>query len=43
MIHAATGMGQISVEIEGGNQEVYVGVEDAISGRISIMPQEFSF
>ena len=34
---------QATVEIEGGNQEVYVGIEDAISGRISIMPQEFNF
>ncbi len=32
-----------TVEIEGGAQRVYVGVNDTISGRTSIMPQEFDF
>ncbi len=31
------------VEVEGGQQKVWVGVEDLISGRISIMPQELDF
>ena len=31
------------VEIEGGAQRVYIGVHDTISGRTSIMPQEFDF
>jgi VWFA-related protein len=32
-----------TVEIEGGHQNVYVGIEDVISGKTSIMPQEFDF
>jgi VWFA-related protein len=34
---------EATVEIEGGTQQVFIGIEDAISGRISIMPQEFKF
>jgi len=33
----------LTVEIEGGQQKVWIGVEDLIGGRISIMPQEFDF
>jgi len=33
----------LTVEVEGGQQKVWVGVEDLISGRISIMPQELDF
>ena len=32
-----------SVEIEGGTQRVYIGVEDLLSARTSIMPQTFGF
>jgi VWFA-related protein len=31
------------IEVEGGAQNVYIGVEDTISGRTTIMPQEFAF
>ncbi len=34
---------ETTVEVEGGHQNVYVGIEDAISGRTSIMPQELDF
>jgi hypothetical protein len=34
---------QVTVEIEGGQQLVYVGIEDTISGRTSIVPHEFEF
>ena len=30
-----------TVEIEGGQQTVYVGVQDTLGGRTSIVPQEF--
>jgi VWFA-related protein len=33
----------LTVEVEGGQQKVWIGVEDLISGRISIMPQELDF
>jgi len=33
----------LTVEIEGGQQKVWIGVEDLIGGRISIMPQELDF
>ena len=34
---------ETTVEVEGGYQSVYVGIEDAISGHTSIMPQQFDF
>ena len=34
---------ELTVEIEGGQQKVWIGVEDLIGGRISIMPQELDF
>ena len=33
----------ITVEVEGGEQTVFVGVKDQISGRLSIARQEFEF
>jgi VWFA-related protein len=33
----------LTVEVEGGQQKVWIGVEDLIGGRISIMPQELDF
>ncbi len=34
---------KITVEVEGGDQTVFVGVKDEISGKLSISRQEFSF
>ncbi|MCD4749102.1 MAG: VWA domain-containing protein [Thermoanaerobaculales bacterium] len=34
---------KITVEVEGGEQTVYVGVKDLISNKVSIVPQEFDF
>ena len=33
----------LTIEVEGGQQKVWVGVEDLISGRISIMPQALDY
>jgi len=33
----------LTVEIEGGQQKVWIGVEDLIGGRISIMPQALDY
>jgi VWFA-related protein len=33
----------LTVEVEGGQQKVWIGVEDLIGGWISIMPQELEF
>ena len=33
----------LTVKIEGGQQKIWIGVEDLIGGRISIMPQELDF
>lgn len=33
----------VTVEVEGGAQVVYVGVKDQISGKVSIVPKEFEF
>jgi hypothetical protein len=32
-----------TVEVEGGEQKIYVGVQDLVSGKTSIMPQVFNF
>jgi hypothetical protein len=32
-----------TVEVEGGQQKVYVGIEDTLSGRTTIMPTSFDF
>lgn len=34
---------QTVVEVEGGEQKVFVGIEDVVSGRTTIMPQVFEF
>jgi VWFA-related protein len=32
-----------TVQVEGGTQELFVGVQDTLGGRTSILPQEFDF
>ena len=32
-----------TIEVEGGQQKIFVGVEDLVSSRTSIMPQVFDF
>lgn len=34
---------KVTVEVEGGEQTVYVGVKDQISGKMSIVPKKFGF
>ena len=32
-----------TVEVEGGEQQVFIGIQDLLGGRTSIMPQRFDF
>lgn len=34
---------KVTVEVEGGKQTIYIGVKDQISGKLSVVPQEFEF